>query len=409
MPIKVLLMENVHDVAAAAFKDQGFEVLRHTKLSAEDFEKELASINVIGIRSKTQLPKEMLDKAPNLLCIGCFCIGTDTINLPHAAARGIPVFNSPYANSRSVAEMIIAQMVILARQIGDRSMELHKGIWNKKSKGCFEVRGKTLGIIGYGHVGSQLSVLAESMGMAVLFHDVNNKLALGTAVQVPKEELLAKADFVSLHVPRLKSTENLIAAEEIAQMKPGSYLLNASRGNVVDIDAAAAALTKGHLAGGAFDVYPTEPKGYTEEYKNVLQGCPNTILTPHIGGSTEEAQCAIGKEVSGKLIKYINTGVTMGSVNVPNVDIGGALEQEYTRIMNFHKDVPGVMRSINEIVSIGNVSFQTLRTGGGIGYAIVDLKADDASGIKEKLEKMEHSVRTFLVQQGPGYQGEIPH
>lgn len=399
-------MENIHDAAATAFAAEGFSVLRKTKLSPEEFEKEIADTNIIGIRSKTKLPKEILDKAPQLLAVGCFCIGTDTTDLKYAAEKGIPVFNSPYANTRSVAELVIAEMIMLARQAGDRSMEIHRGEWNKKSIGCYEVRGKTLGIVGYGHVGSQLCVLAESLGMNVIFFDVVNKLALGTSRQVSKEELLSQSDFVSLHVPKLKSTENLISGAEIAMMKPGSYLINAARGKVVDIEAAAAALRSGHLAGGAFDVYPSEPKGHTLEFKTVLQGCPNTILTPHIGGSTEEAQKAIGLEVSSKLIKYVNTGPTLGAVNVPNVDIGGSLDTGFARVMNYHKDVPGVMKSINEIVSIGNVSYQTLRTGDGVGYVIVDLKADDIGGIKTALEGMKDSIRTFLLYAGPGYQGE---
>jgi D-3-phosphoglycerate dehydrogenase len=407
MPIKVLLMENIHDVAAENFKKEGYEVVRHTKLSPEDFEKEIATTNIIGIRSKTLLPKEILEKAPNLLCVGCFCIGTDTTDLPEAARRGIPVFNSPYANTRSVAELVLAEMIMMARQAGDRSMEIHSGTWNKKSKGCHEVRGKQLGIVGYGHVGSQLSVLAESLGMTVVFTDIVNKLALGTAVQVSLDELVATSDFVSLHVPKLKSTENLISAEVIGKMKPGSYLINCARGKVADVDATAEALKSGKLAGAAFDVYPSEPKGYTTEFKSVLQGCPNTILTPHIGGSTEEAQEAIGMEVSDKLIKYVNTGPTIGAVNVPNVDIGGRLQKGYTRIMNYHRDVPGVMRGINEIVSPYNVSYQTLRTGNGIGYVIVDLKADNVEDIRNALDKLDASIRTYILEAGPGYRGEV--
>lgn len=403
--IKVLLMEKISDAAAETFAKQGYEVLRHAKLPKEEFLQVLKTVNILGIRSKTEMPKEYLDHAESLMAIGCFCIGTDTTNLSHAAQRGIPVFNSPYANTRSVAELVIAEMIMLARQAGDRSKEMHTGEWNKKSAGCYEVRGKTLGIIGYGHVGMQLSTLAESMGMTVVFCDVVDKLALGNSKQATLDELLAQSDFVSLHVPKIKSTENLITKTEVAKMKKGSYLLNLSRGNVVDNDDVAAALKSGHLAGAAFDVYPKEPPGHTTDFKNPLIGCPNTILTPHIGGSTEEAQRGIGLEVAGKLVDFVNNGSTMGAVNMPNVQPPGRLQNGYTRVMNCHKNVPGALRAVNNALSEGNITFQALSTGGDVGYLIVDLESSDSRTIKHNLDVLEPSIVTYVLQQGEGYCG----
>jgi D-3-phosphoglycerate dehydrogenase len=348
----------------------------------------------------------MLEKAVNLMAIGCFCIGTDTIDLKFAAGRGIPVFNSPYANSRSVAELVIAEMVLLARQTGDRSMECHKGTWNKQSAGCYEIRGKTLGIIGYGHVGSQLSVLAEAMGMNVLFYDVVPQLSLGNAKQVPLDDLLAQAMFVSLHVPKLPTTANMIAAPQLEKMSKGSYLLNLSRGNVVDVDALAAALKSGHLHGAAVDVYPTEPAGLTHDFVTPLQGCPNTILTPHIGGSTEEAQSGIGLEVSSKLINFINNGNTNGAVNLPHVLPNKALKAGQTRVCCFHKNVPGVMRDLNNILADHNVVYQSLSTDDDTGYMICDIGSTAGKEIKEKLNAVSSTTRNYVLFQGDGYQGE---
>lgn len=405
--LNVLLMEKVHEDAANNFRREGFTVIRHTALSPEELKAILPTIHLIGIRSKTKLPKEMLEAAVNLMAIGCFCIGTDTIDLSFAAGKGIPVFNSPYANSRSVAELVIAEMVMMARQAGDRSKECHSGVWNKKSIGCYEVRGKTLGIIGYGHVGSQLGVLAEMMGLTVLFYDIEPKLSLGLTRQVASmDTLLAESDFVSLHVPKLASTANLMNATSISKMKPGSYLLNLSRGNVVDVDALAQALHAGHLAGAAVDVYPTEPAAGTKEFKTPLQGCPNTILTPHIGGSTEEAQAAIGAEVSGKIIKYVNLGVTNGAVNVPNVIPGSKLQEGHTRVVSFHKNVPGVMRDLNEALSVGNVVSQALATNPTIGYLVVDLDSTIGKDIKVKLDAKDNVIRNYILYQGTGYCGE---
>lgn len=298
-------------------------------------------MHAVGVRSKTKITKELLDGAPRLLCTGCFCIGTDQTDLDYAASLGIPVFNSPYANTRSVAELVIGEMISLARQLTDRTKECHAGQWSKVSKGCYEVRGKTLGIIGYGHVGSQLSVLAESLGMQVIFYDIAPVLSLGNAkCYKSMNELLAQADFVSLHVPKTPQTVGLIGQAQIKLMKKGSFFVNASRGDVVVVPDVAAALRSGYLAGAAFDVYPKEPSS-GEEFESELRGCPNTILTPHIGGSTEEAQDAIGVDVASKIIAYINQGRSIGAVNFPEIDMRGHAKAH--RVLISHRNVPGVL------------------------------------------------------------------
>ena len=326
---------------------------------------------MIGIRSKTKLNARVLREAKNLMVIGCFCIGTNQVDLQFAAQHGIAVFNSPFSNSRSVAELIIAEIIALARQLGDRSMELHQGTWNKVSAGCWEVRGKTLGgshllgrtitvtdeisgIIGYGHIGSQLSVLAEAMGLFVIYYDTVNLMALGSARQVPTLDiLLSEADFVTCHVPELPETMNMIGADQLAKMKMGSYLINASRGSVIDIPALIEAMRSGRIAGAALDVYPSEPAGNGDFFMNDLntwaedlRSLKNIILTPHIGGSTEEAQSAIGVEVSDSLIRYVNEGITIGAVNMPEVTLRSLTtdEPDNIRVIFIHRNVPGVLR-----------------------------------------------------------------
>ena len=327
-----------------------------------------SDVHVIGIRSKTKLTAKVLQAAKSLIVIGCFCIGTNQVDLEYAAQHGIAVFNSPFSNSRSVAELVLGEVIALARQLGDRSNELHRGIWNKVSAGCWEIRGKTLGIIGYGHIGSQLSVLAEAMGMSVLYYDVLNLMALGTARQVPTlEALLGQADFVTCHVPELPETRHMIGAEQLAQMRRGAYLINASRGTVVDIPALIDASRTGQLAGAALDVYPAEPGGNGDYFHNDLntwaedlRGLSNILLTPHIGGSTAEAQHAIGVEVSDALIRYVNEGVTLGAVNVPEVTLRSLTmdEPNHVRVVFIHKNVPGVLRRVNEILGDHNVDKQ---------------------------------------------------
>ncbi|KYR01833.1 3-phosphoglycerate dehydrogenase [Tieghemostelium lacteum] len=342
--INILLLENIHTAAVKSFEAEGFHIESiSSSLPEEKIIEKIRDVHVLGLRSKTKVTEKILDAAKRLLAIGCFCIGTDQVDLEQAEKRGIPVFNSPFCNSRSVAELIIAEIITLSRRLGDKSSEMHKGVWKKDSKGCNEIRGKTLGIVGYGHIGSQLSVLAEAMGMNVLYYDIARKLPLGNSKMcTDMKSLLEQSNFVTLHVPDTEVTRNMIKQEEINLMRKGSYLLNASRGKVVDIKALADALRSGHLAGAAVDVYPMEPEANCSDWVNELQGCPNTILTPHIGGSTEEAQEAIGLEVSDLIIKFINTGSSAGSVNFPEVN--PSVNPSTHRILNIHHNKPGVLR-----------------------------------------------------------------
>jgi D-3-phosphoglycerate dehydrogenase len=328
--IKILLLENVNRAGQDILKTQGYQVEAHkTSLPEDQLIEKIRDVHVIGIRSKTKLSEKVLREAKNLLVVGCFCIGTNQVDLAYAASQGIAVFNSPFANSRSVAELVIGEIICLARQLGDRSNEMHRGTWNKVSAKCWEVRGKTLGIVGYGHIGSQLSVLAEAMGMNVIYYDIVTLMALGTSRQVPTmENLLEEADFVTLHVPDLPETRGLISTAQLERMKIGSYLINASRGSVVDIPALIKAMRSGHIAGAALDVFPQEPAANGDYFNSSLnawgedlRSLNNIILTPHIGGSTEEAQRAIGIEVAEALVRYINQGITLGSVNLPEVQL----------------------------------------------------------------------------------------
>ncbi|KAL1929999.1 hypothetical protein VTP01DRAFT_1153 [Rhizomucor pusillus] len=378
--VKILLLENVNETAVKAFQKQGYQVETYSKaLVGDELIEKIRDVHVIGIRSKTKLTKQVLDQANNLLVIGCFCIGTNQVDLQAAAKKGIAVFNSPFSNSRSVAELVIGEIITLARQLGDRNMEMHQGVWNKVSKNCYEIRGKTLGIVGYGHIGSQLSVLAEAMGMTVYFYDVLQIMPLGTAKQVESlEMLLSMSDFVSLHVPELEETKNMIGEREImGYMKKGSYLLNNARGTVVHLPALAKALQSGHLAGAAIDVYPKEPASngpHFTDYPELLK-CPNLILTPHIGGSTEEAQRMIGIEVSSALIKFINEGGSLGAVNFPEIDLRAIREDDNNtvRVLYIHQNIPGVLREINEIFADHNVEKQYSDSKGDIAYVMADI------------------------------------
>lgn len=398
-PLKVLLLENVHRKAIELFQSEGFVVetipgaLKEDELCAK-----LEHVHVLGIRSKTQVTKRVLESAPRLLALGCFCIGTNQVDLQAANARGVPVFNAPFSNTRSVAELIIAEIIALARQLGDRSREMHQGTWKKSAAGCYEVRGKTLGIIGYGHIGSQLGVLAEAIGLNVLFYDIAAKLPMGNNRSVPSlEELLSRSDFVSLHVPATPQTHEMIGEREIARMPKGSYLLNASRGTVVVIPALVDALVRGHLAGAAIDVFPEEPESNSDRFVTALQGLPNVILTPHIGGSTMEAQAAIGTEVGNALIKYIATGATTGAVNFPQVELPASKGTH--RVLNVHRNVPGVLRDINAIVSeLGaNIASQVLATDANIGYLVMDIEKDVAQLVAERIAALTTDIRTRVV------------
>ncbi|KAI8320601.1 hypothetical protein GQ54DRAFT_298518 [Martensiomyces pterosporus] len=383
--IKILLLENVSAKAVDILKKAGYQVEFHAKaLDKETLIEKIKDVHAVGIRSKTRLTEEVLSHANKLLTIGCFCIGTNQVDLEYAASRGICVFNSPFSNSRSVAELVIAEIILLARQLGDRSREMHDGVWNKVSKRCYEIRGKTLGIIGYGHIGTQLGVLAESLGMHVIWYDILPVMPIGMSKAVDTlEEVLAEADFVSCHVPETPETKNMIGARELALMKQGSYLINASRGTVVDIDALAEALNSGHLAGAAVDVYPSEPLANGPGFESALRNCPNTLLTPHIGGSTEEAQRMIGIEVATAIVKYINSGASVNAVNFAECDLRAIPSTDLTtvRIVNVHQNVPGVLRQINNILADYNVNKQISDSKGDVAYFMADVTVNDPKEI----------------------------
>nr|WP_276596356.1 phosphoglycerate dehydrogenase [Sorangium aterium] len=398
-PVKVLLLENIHQSAHELFRSRSFEIeTRSSALKEDELIAALAGVDILGIRSKTHVTARVLEKADKLLSIGCFCIGTNQVDLDAANRRGVPVFNAPFSNTRSVAEMIIGESIMLARQLGDRSREVHAGTWKKVSKACYEIRGKTIGLIGYGHIGQQLGVLAEAMGMRVVYYDIAQKLPMGNNRALPTlQALLAESDFVSLHVPATSETRDMIGAAELAQMRKGAYLLNASRGSVVVIPALAEALKSGHLAGAAIDVYPEEPESNSDGFLTELQKLPNVILTPHIGGSTEEAQEAIGREVSRALTQLGTTGATTGAVNFPNVELP-PLKGTH-RVLNVHRNVPGVLRDVNRIVSDvnANIDSQVLSTDANIGYLIMDLSQDVSAEVSRRIGALETSIRTRVL------------
>ncbi|SPJ75611.1 probable SER33 - 3-phosphoglycerate dehydrogenase [Fusarium torulosum] len=409
--IKILLLENVNVGGQEILKAQGYQVeALKTSLPEDQLIEKIRDVQVIGIRSKTKLTEKVLREATNLLVIGCFCIGTNQVDLEFAAKNGIAVFNSPFANSRSVAELVIAEIITLARQLGDRSNEMHRGTWNKVSSKCWEIRGKTLGIVGYGHIGSQLSVLAEAMGMKVIYYDVVTLMALGTASQVPTlEKLLGEADFITLHVPDLPETRNLISTTQFDQMKTGAYLINASRGSVVDIPALIKASRAGKVAGAALDVFPAEPAANGDYFTNDLnawgedlRSLKNLILTPHIGGSTEEAQRAIGIEVSEALVRYINQGITLGSVNIPEVQLRSLTsdEPDTARVIFIHRNVPGVLRKVNEILGDHNVDKQISDSRGDNAYLMADIssiKYEQIKDIYDSLETLSARIMTRVL------------
>ncbi|MGD0673954.1 MAG: phosphoglycerate dehydrogenase [Polyangiaceae bacterium] len=397
--IKVLLLENIHESACELFRSEGvhLEILPKA-LGAEELAERIEDVHVLGIRSKTRVTDRALAKARRLLSVGCFCIGTNQVDLASANRHGIPVFNAPFSNTRSVAEMIMSEIVMLSRRLGDRVREMHEGQWRKVATGSFEVRGKTLGIVGYGHIGRQVGVIAEALGMRVLFFDVAAKLSMGNnRATKTLDDLLAESDFVTLHVPETPQTREMIGEKEIARMRPGSYLLNASRGTVIVIPALADALKSGRLAGAAIDVFPEEPESNSDGFQTPLRGMANVIMTPHIGGSTAEAQEAIGREVGAALIKFVNAGVTTGAVNFPHVDAAPTPGKH--RILNVHKNVPGVLRDINRIVSDkgANIAAQVLATDPDIGYLVMDLDQDVSHDVKNALAALETSIKTRIL------------
>lgn len=405
--IEIVLLEGTHAAGTTALQDAGFGVRTHAgALEGDALIEEIRRAHVVGLRSKTQITREVIEQCDRLLAIGCFCAGTNQVDLEAAAERGIVVFNSPFSNTRSVAELTIAEIVALHRQLTARSHAAHQGQWLKSASGAHEVRGKTLGIVGYGHIGSQVSILAEAMGMRVLFYDTLSKLPLGNAgVASSLEEVLSKSDVVTLHVPDTQTSRGMIGRAQLAMMKKGAYLINNARGSVVDLDALRDAIESGAIAGAAIDVFPEEPAKNGELFSCPLQGLENVILTPHVGGSTIEAQEAISLDAASKLARFINMGTTTGSVNVPEVDLPDQQrhlvqgEKRPHRILNFHRNVPGVLGKIHEHASeLGiNISAQYLQTNQQIGYLVLDADPSDADELARRIDTIEESIRTRML------------
>ncbi|CTP88992.1 D-3-phosphoglycerate dehydrogenase [Xanthomonas translucens pv. poae] len=400
--IRVLLLEGISQTAIDVFRAAGYSQIElHAKSLPEDeLKARIAEAHIVGIRSRTQLSAEVLAQAKRLIAVGCFCIGTNQVDLDAAELAGIPVFNAPYSNTRSVAELVIAEAILLLRGIPQKNAECHRGGWSKSAAGSHETRGKVLGIVGYGHIGTQVGVLAESLGMQVIFHDIEAKLSLGNArAATDLDELLARSDVVTLHVPETPATRDMIGAAQIAQMKPGAHLINASRGTVIDIAALDAALTSGHIGGAAVDVFPVEPKGNGDAFESPLAAHDNVILTPHVGGSTLEAQDNIGVEVAAKLVRYSDNGSTVSAVNFPEVTLPEHAES--LRLLHIHRNVPGVLSQVNELFSRHNVNIdgQFLRTDPKVGYVVIDVAASEqlAAVLKDELGQIAGTVRTRVL------------
>lgn len=398
--IEIVLFEGIHKSAVECFANSGYRsVTRHTvAMSGAELHAAIARAHFVGVRSRTHLTAEVLGHAKRLLGVGCFCIGTNQVALPDAARRGIPVFNAPHSNTRSVAELIIAEMIMLLRGLGDKNRGAHEGRWLKSARGSYELRGKTLGIVGYGHIGSQVSILAEAMGMSVLYHDIVPRLPMGNARQVASlDELLPAVDFVTLHVPQDDTTHNLMDTPALARMRPGSYLLNASRGTVVVVDDLADAVRSGHLAGAAVDVYPREPSSPEERLESPLQGLANVILTPHIGGSTQEAQINIGTEVARKLVSFCEQGSTVGAVNFPELSL--APQKDAHRLLHIHHNKPGVLAHVNRVFANtdANIVGQHLQTNSDVGYAVTDVSRHDISELEQELAAIPGTIRVRVL------------
>lgn len=396
--IRFLLLEGVHQNAIDVLNAAGYSNIdyRKTALDGDALKEAVKDAHFIGIRSRTQLTEDVFAAANKLIAVGCFCIGTNQVDLDAAMIRGVPVFNAPYSNTRSVAELVLGQLILLLRRVPEKSAQCHRGGWDKSAVGSFETRGKTLGIVGYGSIGSQLSVLAEGLGMKVIYFDAVTKLPMGNARQVGSmDELLSTADVVSLHVPDLPSTKNFFGKAQFAKMKAGSIFINAARGTCVIIEDLAEALTSGHLAGAAIDVFPKEPKANGEEFQSPLRGLDNVILTPHVGGSTLEAQANIGLEVAEKFVAYSDKGMTLSAVNFPEIAL--PLSEGQHRLLHIHKNVPGVLSKINTLFAeMGiNISGQSLMTKGDVGYLVMDV---DASTSKEALEALQAVDGTIRVR-----------
>jgi len=401
--IKLLLLEGIHPRAVEAFREDGYTNIEyHPKAIPEpQLSAAIRHAYILGIRSATHINTQVLAHAPKLISIGCFCIGTDQVDLDAAQERGIPVFNAPFSNTRSVAELVVAEIIMLMRGIPYRHTMIHRGRWVKTASGCNEVRGKCLGIIGYGHIGTQVGLLAEAMGMRVYYYDIQTKLALGNAHPVSSlEALLEMADVVTLHVPQTPQTYQMIGAGQLARMKPGTHLINAARGTVVDMNALVQALQSKHLAGAAIDVFPSEPNTMEEEFSSPLRGMDNVLLTPHIGGSTEEAQQNIGLEVAGKLIKYSDNGSTLTAVNFPEVSLPA--HPGMHRLLHVHRNQPGVLSEINAVFSEQEINIvgQYLQTNTRIGYVVIDIEAVERAKtmlVKRRLEKVGGTIRARIL------------
>jgi D-3-phosphoglycerate dehydrogenase len=398
--IRVLLLEGIHERAENAFRAAGYTSVTRLPdaLRGQDLLDAIAESEIVGIRSRTQLTPEVLEAGERLFAVGCFCIGTNQVALDDAALRGIPVFHAPHSNTRSVAELVLGLSVMLMRDVHRKSLLAHDGIWQKSAVGSHELRGKTLGIVGYGHIGSQVSILAEAFGLNVIYHDIVPKLTLGNARAVDSlDKLLAASDIVSLHVPETDITRGLMTAARLDRMRPGSYLINASRGSVVDVDALAERLEDGRIAGAAVDVFPREPKSKDEAFESPLRGIPNAILTPHVGGSTEEAQESIGSDVAGQLIAYSDSGATTASVNFPQLAL--APHDDVHRVLHTHRNRPGVLSAINDLLAERNVNIlgQHLQTRGDVGYVVLDVDEVDAEDILPPLREIDGTIRARVL------------
>ncbi len=398
--IRFLLLEGIHQQATEVLTHAGYQNVQQSKtgLAGEELKAALQDVHFLGIRSRSQLTAEVLAAAPRLTAVGCFCIGTNQVDLEAAQSHGIPVFNAPYSNTRSVAELTLAEMILLLRGIPQKNAAAHRGEWLKTASGSVEARGKSLGIIGYGHIGTQLGILAEGLGMRVKYFDIQSKLPLGNAE--PKgslHALLRECDVVSLHVPETAQTHHLIGSEELNMMPAGSFLLNLSRGTVVDIPALKAALESGHIAGAALDVYPAEPKNNQDEFVSELRGLDQVILTPHIGGSTQEAQQNIANEVASKLVRYSDNGSSQSAVNFPEVSLPDNAGTH--RIMHIHRNEPGVLQGINQVFSDGqvNIAAQYLQTRDQLGYVVMDVETSDAVPLIRQLKKIPATIRCRVL------------
>lgn len=397
---KVILLENISEASLASFKKYGIEDIQILKTSIEDAPEEVFSANILGIRSRSKLSKEVLQKFTNLSCVGCFCIGTDQVDLDSAKGLGIAVFNAPFSNTRSVAELVIGEIISLYRRLHLVNMEMHRGVWSKNAQGCNEIKNKTLGIIGYGNIGAQVGVIADAIGMNVIYFDVENKLPFGSNRQVNSmDELLKNSDVITLHVPQDQSTNNIINQTSLAKMKKGSFIINASRGNVIDIDALAEALELKHIAGAAIDVFPVEPASNNEEFISPLRKFDNVLLTPHIGGSTQEAQENIAIEVSNKLVQNHLIGTTAMSVNYPNLSLQKPKES-CSRITHVHRNTPGMLQAINMEISKYdlNIQSQILSTDSSIGYVVLDVEAKAIpSGLEQDLKAISGTISVRIL------------